>query len=58
MLMDYMRRSITHGNAHQHAYVWTFSNGYDGLADTINDQFNCPCASGSEYLSPPFVGTN
>ena len=55
MLMDYIHRSITHGNAHQH--VWTFSNGYDGLAD-MWDLYNCPCASGSEYLSPAFVGTN
>ena len=48
--------SITHGNPRQH--IWTFANGlYDGLAD-VWDQYNCPCAPGSEYLSPSFVGTN
>ena len=48
--------SITRGNPHQH--VWTFTNGmYDGLGDSY-DQCNCPCAPGSEYPSPPFVGTN
>ena len=47
--------SITHGNPRQH--IWTFANGlYDGLA--TNDQYNCPCAPGSEYPSPSFVGTN
>ena len=47
--------SITHGNPRQH--IWTFANGlYDGLA--YYDQFNCPCAPGSEYPSPSFVGTN
>ena len=44
--------SITHGNPHQH--IWTFANGlYD-----YTDEFNCPCAPGSIYPSPPFVGTN
>ena len=48
--------SITHGNPRQH--IWTFANGlYDGLADGY-DRYNCPCAPGSEYPSPPFVGTN
>ena len=48
--------SITHGNPRQH--IWTFANGiYDGLGD-INDQYNCPCAPGSEFPSPPFVGAN
>ena len=51
--------SITHGNPRQH--IWTFANGlYDGPGDDLNnyDQFNCPCAPGSLYSSPPFVGTN
>ena len=48
--------SITHGNSCQH--IWTFANGlYDGLGDSY-DQYNCPCAPGSAYPSPPFVGTN
>ena len=48
--------SITHGNPRQH--IWTFANGmYDGLGDGY-DQYNCPCAPGSQYPSPPFVGTN
>ena len=47
--------SITHGNPRQH--IWTFANGlYDGLG--ANDQYNCPCAPGSESPSPSFVGTN
>ena len=47
--------SITHGNPRQH--IWTFANGlYDGLA--YYDHYNCPCAPGSQYPSPPFVGTN
>ncbi|XP_065901527.1 uncharacterized protein [Dysidea avara] len=48
--------SITHGNPRQH--IWTYANGlYDGLADD-NDQYNCPCAPGSEFSPSPFVGTN
>ena len=48
--------SITHGYPRQH--IWTFANGlYDGLGDS-NDRYNCPCAPGSEYPSPPFVGTD
>ena len=48
--------SITHGNPRQH--IWTFANRlFDGLADQW-DEFNCPCAPGSEYPSPSFVETN
>jgi len=45
--------SITHGNPRRH--IWTFANGlYDNQAHPLN----CPCASGSSYPSPPFVGAN
>ena len=44
--------SITHGNPRQH--IWTFANG---LYDNRSTSNNCPCAPGSEYPSPPFVGT-
>jgi len=48
--------SFTHGHPRQH--IWTYANGlYDGLGDS-NDRYNCPCAPGSEYPSPSFVGTN
>ncbi|XP_065893338.1 uncharacterized protein [Dysidea avara] len=44
--------SITHGNPRQH--IWTFANGqFDN-----SHLYNCPCAPGSVYPSPPFVGTN
>ena len=47
--------SITHGDPRQH--IWTFANGpYDNEASY--DEYNCPCAPGSTYPSPSFVGTN
>ena len=36
-------------------HIWTFANG---LLDNQAHAWNCPCAPGSEYPSPPFVGTN
>ncbi|XP_065893158.1 uncharacterized protein [Dysidea avara] len=45
--------SITHGNPRQH--IWTFASG---LHDSSSNQFNCPCAPGSAYSPPPFVGTD
>ena len=45
--------SIIHGNPRQH--IWTFANG---LYDSRAYQYNCPCAPGSTYPSPPFVETN
>ena len=49
--------SITYGNPRQH--IWTFANGlFDGLDTRYGGSYNCPCAPGSEYPSPPFVGTN
>jgi len=44
--------SITHGNPQHH--IWTFANG---LPDN-SSSYNCSCAPGSEYPSPPFVGAN
>jgi len=51
--------SITHGNPRQH--IWSFATGaYDGLTDNsyYTNGYNCPCAPGSAYSSPPFVGTD
>jgi len=50
--------SITHGNPRQH--IWTFANGlFDGQPTTSNwHLYNCPCAPGSIYFSPSFVGTD
>ena len=46
--------SISHGNPRQH--IWTIANGaYDGLANNNRHKYNCPCAPGSHYPSPPFV---
>ena len=45
--------SITHGNPRQH--IWTYSNGF---LDNQTNQFNCPCAPGSSFDAPAFIGTD
>ena len=46
--------SITHGS-NPRKHVWTYASG---VVEYLNNQYSCPCNTGSTYQAPSFVGSD